>query len=230
MPNRESVELVKEQLRIKKAELKKTGAEKNRQEVKIKHLLAITSKKINTLQQQLNEKNEQLRFQKSVSYQRSTIATSSKKEEASTKGTKGTGETSMWGTPELDMVEQINRMLKELRDKNNRLTQKIEEERKARERLIDEKGVLAREINRLQIDPKAIQPKKIKSAPDEPMEDDSRERFEQLIKEKEDLIKTYENLLDGDFEEGDESQFPAEIVKQGHIPGAVPWLRDRTCS
>jgi len=35
-----------------------------------------------------------------------------------------------------------------------------------------------------------------------------------LIKEKEDLIKTYEKLLDGDFEERDESQFPAEIVKQ----------------
>ena len=40
MSNRDSVEMVKEQLRIKKAELKKVGAEKNRQEVKIKHLLA----------------------------------------------------------------------------------------------------------------------------------------------------------------------------------------------
>ncbi len=46
------------------------------------------------------------------------------------------------------------------------------------------------------------------------LDDESRERFEQLIKEKEDLIKTYEKLLDGDFENEDESQFPAEIVKQ----------------
>ncbi len=211
MSNRDSVELVKEQLRIQKAELKKIGAEKNRQEVKIKHLLVVTSKKINTLQQQLIEKNEQIRFQKSVSYRQSTIATSGKKVESSTKGTK---EPSMWGSPELGMAEQINRMLKDVRDKNNRLTQKIEEERKARERLIDEKGVLAREINRLQKDPKAIQHEKIKPASDEPLAEESRERFERLIKEKEDLIKTYESLLDGDFEEGDESQFPAEIVKQ----------------
>lgn len=211
MSNRDSVEMVKEQLRIKKAELKKVGAEKNRQEVKIEHLLAITSKKINTLQQQLNEKGEQLRFQKSISYQQTSVVTSGKKEGSSSKTIK---EASMWGTPELDMAEQVNRMLKVLRDKNNRLTQKIGEERKARERLIDEKGVLAREINRLQKDPKAVQPAKIKPTPEELLDDESRERFEQLIKEKEDLIKTYENLLDGDFEEGDESQFPAEIVKQ----------------
>jgi len=64
MSNRDSVEMVKEQLRIKKAELKKVGAEKNRQEVKIKHLLAVTSKKINTLQQQLNEKKRAAPFSK----------------------------------------------------------------------------------------------------------------------------------------------------------------------
>ncbi len=211
MSNRDSVEMVKEQLRIKKAELKKVGAEKKRQEVKIKHLLAVTSKKINTLQQQLTEKNEQLRFQKSISYRQTSVVTSGKKEDSSSKTIK---ETSIRGTPELDRAEQVNRMLKELRDKNNHLKQKIGEERKARERLIDEKGVLAREINRLQKDPKAVQPAKIKLTPEEPLDDESRERFEQLIKEKEDLIKTYENLLDGDFEEGDESQFPAEIVKQ----------------
>ena len=77
MINRESLEQVKEQLRIKNVELKKTNAEKNRQEVKIKHLLAVTGKKINTLQQQLNEKKEQIRLQKSISYQRSTVTSSS---------------------------------------------------------------------------------------------------------------------------------------------------------
>jgi chemotaxis protein MotB len=112
------------------------------------------------------------------------------------------------------MHEKINQRLKELREKNSRLTQKIDAERKARERLTGEKEVLAREIRRLQKDPKPAASLTTKADQVDKPEDEPRERFEQLIKEKEDLIKTYEKLLDGDFEEGDESQFPAEIVKQ----------------
>ena len=210
MINRESLEQVKEQLRIKNVELKKTSAEKNRQEVKIKHLLVVTGKKINALQQQLNEKKEQIRLQKSISYQQSTVTSSSGKK--GTPSSTTTGPTP-GGSPELELAGEINQMLKELREKNSRLTQKIEGERKSKERLADEKGVLAREIRRLQSDSK---PASLKTKADQvdKLDDESRERFEQLIKEKEDLIKTYEKLLDGDFEEGDESQFSAEVVKQ----------------
>jgi len=112
------------------------------------------------------------------------------------------------------MVEETSQLLKELREKNSRLTQKIEEERKAKERLSDEKGVLTREIRRLQKDTKPAPSLKTQTDQVNKLDDESRKRFEQLIKEKEDLIGTYEKLLDGDFEEGDESQFPAEIVKQ----------------
>ena len=211
MATRESLEQVKEQLRIKNVELKKTNAEKNRQEVKIKHLLAVTGKKINTLKQQLNEKKEQIRLQKSISYQRSTVTSLGGKKGKTPLPT--TTEQTVVEVSELEMTEKINGMLKELRDKNSRLTQKIEAERKSKERLADEKGVLAREIRRLQNDPKPAS-LKTKSDQVDKLDEESRERFEQLIKEKEDLIKTYEQLLDGDFDDGDESQFPAEIVKQ----------------
>ena len=211
MINRENLEQVKEQLRIKNVELKKTNAEKNRQEVKIKHLLAVTGKKINTLQQQLNEKKEQIRLQKSISYQRSTTISSSGKKSALSPTTTGP---TPGGSPELELAGEINQMLKELREKNSRLTQKIEGERKSKERLADEKGVLTREIRRLQSGPKPSASLKTQADHVDKLDDESRERFEQLVKEKEDLIKTYEKLLDGDFEEGDESQFPAEVVKQ----------------
>jgi len=211
MINRESLEQVKEQLRIKSVELKKTNAEKNRQEVKIKHLLAVTGKKINTLQQQLNEKKEQIRLQKSISYQRSTITSLPSKKSKPLSST--TTESVPGGSPELEVAENVNQMLKELREKNTRLTHKIEEERKSKEQLADEKGVLAREIRRLQQNPK---PTALKTKADQvdKLDEESQERFERLVKEKEDLIRTYEKLLDGDFEEEDESQFPAEIVKQ----------------
>ncbi len=212
MAQRETVERVKELLRIKSAELKKAGTETNRQEVKIKHLLAVTGKKINALQQQLTERSEQLRFQKSISYKQTSSTVSGSK--ASPAQQTGIRESASRGTPGLEQTEKISHLLKELREKNTRLTQKIEEERKTRERLSDEKGVLAREIRRLQKNQKPASAQKSPPVPEEPVDDESRERFERLIKEKEDLIKTYEKLLDGDFEEGDESQFPAEIVKQ----------------
>jgi chemotaxis protein MotB len=212
MANRESLEQIKEQLRIKNTELKKTNAEKNRQEVKIKHLLAVTGKKINDLQQQVNEKKEQIRLQKSISYQRSTVASSDGQKSTASSST--IQEPALEGSPELQMTEKINQLLKELREKNSRLTQKIEAERKAKERLSDEKGVLTREIRRLQKDNKPAPSLKTKADQAIKLDDESRERFERLVKEKEDLIKTYEKLLDGGFEEEDESQFPAEIVKK----------------
>ncbi len=212
MANRESLEQIKEQLRIKNTELKKTNAEMNRQEVKIKHLLAVTGKKINDLQQQVNEKKEQIRLQKSISYQRSIVASSGGQK--STASSPTIKEPALEGSPESQMTEKISKLLKELREKNSRLTQKIEAERKSKERLSDEKGVLTREIRRLQKDNKPAPSLKTKADQAIKLDDESRERFERLVKEKEDLIKTYEKLLDGGFEEEDESQFPAEIVKK----------------
>jgi chemotaxis protein MotB len=212
MENRESLEQVKEQLRIKNTELKKTNAEKNRQEVKIKHLLAVTGKKINDLQQQVTEKKEEIRLQKSISYQRSVVTSSDGKK--STPASPTIKEPLQGESQGLQLTEKTNQLLKELREKNSRLTQKIEEERKSKERLSDEKGVLTREIRRLQKETKPVPFLKNKTEQVDKLDDESRERFEQLVIEKEDLIKTYEKLLDGDFEEGDESQFPAEIVKQ----------------
>jgi len=212
MINKESLEIVREQLRIKNVELKKTNSEKNRQEVKIKHLLAITGKKINDLQQQLTEKKEQIRFQKSVSYQQATITRSGNKKVTTSPST--SNDPVKKETPELQIGEKASQKLKELREKNSRLTQKIEEERKAKSRLADEKGVLAREIRRLQKDAKPAPALKTKADQADKQDDESRERFEHLLKEKEDLIKTYEKLLDDDLEEEDETQFPGEIVKQ----------------
>ena len=110
MANRESLEQIKEQLRIKNTELKKTNAEMNRQEVKIKHLLAVTGKKINDLQQQVNEKKEQIRLQKSISYQRSTVTSSDGKK--STVSASTIKEPLLGESQELQMAEKINLLLK----------------------------------------------------------------------------------------------------------------------
>jgi len=66
MATKDSIEKVREQLRIKNTELKKLDADRARDEVKLKHLMAVTNKKIGDLEQQVHEKSEQIKYQKSI--------------------------------------------------------------------------------------------------------------------------------------------------------------------
>ena len=57
---RENVELIKEQLRSQKMELKKRENEKQKHEAKIKHILGISQKKIEDLKLTVTEKDEEI--------------------------------------------------------------------------------------------------------------------------------------------------------------------------
>ena len=70
MATKDSIEKVREQLRIKNITLKKLDAERAKDEVKLKHLMAVTSKKISDLEQQVQEKTEQIKYQRSISTSR----------------------------------------------------------------------------------------------------------------------------------------------------------------
>ena len=74
MATKDSIEKLREQLRIKNTSLKKLDADRARDEVKLKHLMAVTSKKISDLEQQVQEKTEQIKYQRSISTNRVTDA------------------------------------------------------------------------------------------------------------------------------------------------------------
>jgi len=116
MPTKDSIEKVREQLRIKNTELKKLDADKARDEVKLKHLMAVTNKKISELEQQVQEKNEQIKYQKSLSANRAADSTRSRKLPAQHLPT--INEPLMVSSPEMEVANQITQILKELREKN----------------------------------------------------------------------------------------------------------------
>ena len=73
MAVKDNVELIKEQLRAYKAKLKKNEAHQNRQETKLKHMMAVSSKKIHTLEDTVEEQKEQIKVHKGISINRDRL-------------------------------------------------------------------------------------------------------------------------------------------------------------
>ena len=191
MPTKDSIERVREQLRIKNAELKKLDAERARDEVKLQHLMAVTSKTIGDLEQQVHEKTEQIKYQKSIAINRPPTPSS----KPPVKQLPVIHEPLMGKSPEMEVANQVTQMLKELREKHQSLTHRIVTEKKEKERLAREKSLLAREIRRLRDDSTPRDMVKTKTASIETLTQKSDERYKKLLKEKDRLINTYEQLI-----------------------------------
>ena len=215
MATKDSIEKVREQLRIKNTTLKKLDAERARDEVKLKHLMAVTSKKISDLEQQVQEKTEQIKYQRSISTSRVTDTTSSGKPPA--KHLPIIHEPLMTSFPEMELANQITQMLKELREKNQSLTHRIVTEKKEKDRLGREKSLLAREIRRLRDEPAPKAMVKTKTTSIETLTQESDERYKKLLKEKDRLINTYEQLIvttEGNSESIISDEVVIEITKE----------------
>lgn len=191
MPTKDSIERVREQLRIKNTELKKLDAERARDEVKLQHLMAVTNKKIGDLEQQVHEKTEQIKYQKSIAINRPPTPSS----KPPVKQLPVIHESLMGKSPEMEVANQVTQMLKELREKHQSLTHRIVTEKKEKERLAREKSLLAKEIRRLRDDPTPRDRVKTKTASIETLTQESDERYKKLLKEKDRLINTYEQLV-----------------------------------
>jgi len=189
MATKDSIEKVREQLRIKNTALKKLDADRARDEVKLKHLMAVTSKKISDLEQQIEEKTEQIKYQKSLATSRDTDTTSPAKHLPIIQ------EPMVTSSPDIEVANQISQMLKELREKNQSLTHRIVTEKKEKDRLGREKSLLAREVRRLRDEPSQKDMVKTKTTSIETLTQESDERYKRLLKEKDRLINTYEQLI-----------------------------------
>ena len=65
MPARDSVEMIKEQLRIKKKELQRRDAEQEKHDTKIKHVLKLSQEKIEVLKTTVKKQEEEIKDSRS---------------------------------------------------------------------------------------------------------------------------------------------------------------------
>ncbi len=184
---------LKEQVRIKNTELNKVRVEKDKQEEKVQFLQESTQKRIKSLQAKIDEQEEEIRY-----FQKRSLELTKNRETETPDSPMKVGEDVQDSIDQKERYLKTLQFLKEVKAKNDQLGLKLEHEKKERDRLTKEKGILAREIKRIRDDPgaKSISPALRDNAKqiEEHMEK-ARVRYEHLLKEKDSMIAGYEEAI-----------------------------------
>ncbi|GEM_PF-223419 len=225
MQNMETLQLVKEQLKLKTSEVKKHEVEKEKISEKIKSVLALNDKKIKELKNLVKEKEDAVIAAQASSNVSYTSESSSKKEGGeSSEGSGESGGGSGSGPAVVkEVVVQDPKLLEELealRQKDQALAEQIKAETGEKEKFNREKNILLKEMRRLRKDPETVNNLKeqIESLNEEvkKMKDrslDTANNLEELLMEKDEVIASYEKMLYGETEAGQEGMLPSEIIE-----------------
>ena len=185
-----NLELAREQLRIKNAEIKKNAAEKEKYVDSVKNITLINQKKIDDLEQKLAEKEGEVKHYQGIN--------ASLMKNRPIKGANTSqGTTAKPPVIELKQVAvrdpKLTNKISELERKNRRLANQIEDETDRGRQLAKEKSILVKEVRRLNNDSS----QKINEKADE-IESKSKEildEHEARLREKEEELKFRENKL-----------------------------------
>ena len=124
MSPRDSIEMVKEQLRIQAMELQKRDAEKEKGDAKVKHILKLSQEKIKDLTDTVAKKDEEIKFVSSEATKSRSDANNESNSETDEKLSK-----------EIEKSQKAIKLLKEKLDnskkENTELAEKLENSSKA---------------------------------------------------------------------------------------------------
>lgn len=253
MNPRESVEMVKEQLRIQAKELKKRDAEKTKHDAKIKHVLKLSQEKIQVLKNTVAEKEEEIQkvhvsgpklaFDKKSDSDKDDDGGSSEKDQQLIKelkenldkekkdkekleeALKKTAEAQP-STPAPEQAPEIKKVIKKVKDpklikalkklklKNQELEERMEKQTSITSQNDKEKELLTHELKRLRRQPDASKEIKKKIKAQEKRHKKGIEAYEKIIKEKTELINSYEKVMYDNQDEDGKTRLPSEIVKE----------------
>ncbi len=141
-----NLELAREQLRVKNAEIKKRAAEQEKHEDRLKNITMVTQKKIEDLEGKLAEKDDEIKYYQGI--------TASLMKRRPTKDAPSKGQTAEQKPPLIELKEvpihdpKLVESIAELKRKNRRLTNQVEDEIEKVEKLSKEKSILVKEIRR----------------------------------------------------------------------------------
>ena len=172
---RENVELIKEQLRSQKMELKKRENEKQKHEAKIKHIIGLSKQKIEDLQITVTEKDDALQRAESQIPAR------------------GFQNESDRPTKEVAVKDpKLVKALKKLQEKTKALEKNIESEQQEKRQLAKDRKLLTKEVKRLNKQPdkgimKSIKEKVMKM---DERSKETKEKYEDLLREKNEQIQS----------------------------------------
>ena len=203
----ENLQLVKEQLKIKTVELRKSNEEKVRVTNKIKDLITINQGELKKLKEVIKKTEGEVDAQKSEV----EMARRAKRagEEAAKKEKEG-----------------ISKLLEakaeeKMKGKMIKLAKQVEKEKGVNKKFERERGVLMKELSRLRMDTGSADnlKKKIKSLKAELSQAKKTGMSSGAItgdvaREKDALIKKYEDMFSGGMDAGEDGILPSEIIRE----------------
>ena len=221
----ESLQMVKEQLKVKTIELRKIHEEKGRIDKKIKDLMTFNQGEVKKLKKVISEKDEVIK-EKEVEVQSARMSKNAafeqEKIKAALKAEKlgiaiESDEEKVVKDSDSELLETID----QLTQRTKLLRERIDLEKKNNKRFQKEKGVLLKELKRLRQDTNSIDnlkerieamKKELKKAKTTSMT--SSGVTDEIVQEKDALLKKYEDMLYGNVEAGEEGMLPAEIIQE----------------
>ena len=207
MKNMENLQLVKEQLKIKTVELRKSNEEKVRVINKIKDLITINQGEQKKLKEVIKKTEGEVDVQKSEVEMARRAKRSG--EEAAKKE-----------------KEEINKLLEakaeeKMKDKMIKLAKQVEREKGVNKKFERERGVLMKELSRLRLDTGSADnlKKKIEGLKADLVKAKKTSMSSDAItgdvaKEKDALIKKYEDMFSGGMDAGEDGMLPSEIIRE----------------
>tara|TARA_Y100001960_G_C14763115_1_gene875274 strand:+ start:962 stop:2521 length:1560 start_codon:yes stop_codon:yes gene_type:complete len=227
MQNTESLQMIKEQLKIKSVELRKATEEKGKVAKKFKDLVATNRDETAKLKKELKKVKEDAEIERRKAITATRLAKQSGIEAGKIEAEKI--EAAKNKEEEIKMAKKLEEKLSQkmvdqldnLKKRSEILLARIEKEKQSNKKFQRERGVLIKELKRLREDKDTVanMKKKVKILKSElekakKTSASSGETTEDIVKEKDALIKKYEDMLNKDMDTGEDGIIPSEAMME----------------
>ncbi len=214
----ESLQLVKEQLKIKAVELRQAHEKNGKVSKQIKDLITFNQSEVKKLKETVKQAEAEAEEQKSLA-EAARLAKHAGVEAG--KKEKQEEEAEIAKRLESQMDEKMKAKMTELATRADALRERVETEKGANKKFSRERDVLLKELKRLRQDTgttdnlkKKIEDLKVELTKAKKTSMTSGAVTEDIVKEKDTLIKKYEDMLYGGMDAGEDGMLPSEIIQE----------------
>jgi len=211
MKNSDSIQLIKEQLKIKSIKLRQVEEEHGKITKKIKSLITFNQTEVKKLKAVIGKKDEEILEKESE-----VVAARMAKHVAS-----GPKEEENAAAPAQSADPELIKKIDELRSRTERLRERIQGEKESNKKFLREKDLLLKELKRLRNDTGKVDI--LKDRIEELKQEVTMAKkssmgtgaiTQELVGEKDALIKKYEGMLYGNMDAGEDGMTPSEIIQE----------------
>ncbi|MBT5027377.1 MAG: OmpA family protein [Nitrospina sp.] len=215
MKNMQSLQMIKEQLKIKTVELRKANEEKGKVRTKIKDLITFNQVEVKKLKEVAKKSEEEVLEQKSL------LEAARLSKHAGVEAVLKEKKAEITKRIESKLYQKSKDKMKKLAGRIESLRKRVEKEKQGNKKFGRERDVLLKELKRLREDTgttdnlkKKIESLKVELVKAKKTSMSSGAVTEDIVKEKDTLLKKYEEMLYGGMDAGEDGMLPSEIIQE----------------